>query len=167
MKKLLLLLPLLLLLTAVPLTCQAASQAAASSYLPVAVTPVTEDSASSIQSIQLWDSGSGVYLFLPSGWDASALRVWSLDGSGLALDGTSVENGGTVSCLTPGASVSFTHGGVSFTATVRQSSNVAAAFMTTESGSLTYIETKKSNREPGTILITDKDGSVVCSQALT
>ena len=144
------------------------TMAVAATVLPVCVTPGDAESADSPYAIKLWQTSSKkTYLFLPSDWDTSSLRIWYTEGDALTVDGSTVASGSQVSCLTPGASVKLKYGKKSCTVQVSQSANIATAYLTTESGSMTYIHTSKLNRETGTILLTDANGEVLCDQDLT
>lgn len=159
MKKLLFL---LILLLALPMAALAGP-----TVLSVYVTPAEVENAGTVQSSSLWKCSSGVYMFLPSHWDASQLRIWSTDGAAITVNGQSYASGDLLPALEVGKTIKVRHGSGSTEVQVRQSANVPTVFMTTESGSLSLIESSKANKEPGTILIVDADGDVVCDQALT
>ena len=139
----------------------------AASYLPVSVTPAEVETFDALQSVKLWQTGKTTYLFLPSGWDPSSLRIWYEKGDSLTVEGTSVRSGDAVTCFTPGQTVTVKYGKKSCKVKVLQSAGVASVHITTESGSNTFIHKSKKNRETGEVRILDADGSLVCAQKLT
>lgn len=105
------------------------------------------------------------YLFLPACADPSQLTVHFSGAENLTIDGTAVTNGEAFA-FTAGQSVTVTLDGRDYPLSIMQSANVSALLMETESGSLSYIHKRKGNKESGTLLMADKDGSILYNGAL-
>ena len=160
MRKLLPLVFLLLLLPTVSL--------AAGKLTSFYVSPSSAESADDLSAVSWYKKGTGKYcLYLPSGWDTTSLRVWFTGPDFLTIDGTKVLPGDTVSCFVGGTTVKVKNGSGSFRVQVLQSRNIPTVFLTTESGSLTFIEKSKSNREAGQVLIQDAEGGEVTQQPMS
>lgn len=107
------------------------------------------------------------YLFLPSfcreeqGAELSARIDTDVRGS-LKWDGTDVSGGEKPAGLSAGEHT-LQAGGTEFAVVVMCSSKVPALFVTTGSGSLTYIEAEKGNGEPGLYEMVSAEGDVVAA----
>ena len=158
-----------LMLAALLLLMPAAALGAASGTANFTVTQADAASSDVIESIQVFKStDTQRYLYLPAGWDWSALKVWLNTKNGTTLNGVPVASGDVVTCLLPGTTVTVGYGnGKTYQLTVVQERSVGAVFMTTASGSLKKIEAKRGNSETGSVLIRDASGKVICEQPLT
>lgn len=108
------------------------------------------------------------YLFLPSAANMQDLTVWFTGSEEtITIGGHTVKNGDSGAFLSPGSDVTVTVGRKKYTLSVMQSANVPAMFVTTDSGSLTYIHKKKSNEEPGSLIMRNADGSLEYDGKLT
>lgn len=146
------------------------AMAAASGSVSLYVTQADATSMNQVNRVKSWYESSPKtrYLFLPSGWDCSALKVWISSGNSLKIDGTSLKNGDITNLLKPGKTVTITYAsGKSFKLIVMQSENVNSVFINTSSGSLKKIHSAKSNMDTGNAVIQDENGITVCSQKLT
>lgn len=107
------------------------------------------------------------YLFLPSfcreeqGGELSA-RIDTDGRVSLQWDGRDVSGGERLTGLSPGEHT-LQAGGTEFAVVVMCSSRVPALFVTTSSGSLTYIEAEKGNGEPGLYEMVSAKGDVVAA----
>ena len=106
------------------------------------------------------------YLFLPSCADPSQLTLHFSGPEELQLNGETVYSGQQVS-LTPGEKAILKNGKKEYAVEIMQSKGVPAFFIRTESGSLDYIHKRKSNKEPGTLLMVEADGQVTYQGNLT
>lgn len=160
MKKTLLIL--LILLICLPVCCMAASQ-----VLPAAVTPADVDTFDTLASVSIWANSKNAYLFLPSGWDASALKLWHTSGKDMTVNGTVTPSGSEVSCFVPGETVKVKIGNKSYNVKVMQDTGIPSVHITTASGKTTTLHKSKSNEETGRIRIIGADGELICAQDLT
>ena len=158
-----LLLSLLFILLILPAACRAASQ------LPVYVTPAEDTTGEMLDAVRLWQKGKKtVYLFLPSGWDTSSLRIWHTDGKELTVNGTKVASGELIpGALSVGDSFSLRYGKASCTVQVMQSTGLPSVHITTASGSNTKIHKSKKNEETGSLRIEAADGTLLYACDLT
>ncbi|MBR5410488.1 MAG: CotH kinase family protein [Clostridia bacterium] len=100
-----------------------------------------------------WYSTSGqYYLFLPADLDMDAAIVYFTASDGVTLDGAPITSGGAAAGLTAGAHT-LNCGAKTYTLNVMFSANLPAVYITTESGSLSYIHANKENKEPGKIRV--------------
>ena len=141
-----------LLLTAVMLLSFAPAALAADegvAYLSVAPYGGEE---TGMETVSWYVSGGNYFLFLPADTDPGAARVYFTASGEVTLDGAPVVSGGTAAAFTEGAHT-LACGGAVYPLTVRCSANIPAVYITTESGSLTYLHQSKENKEPGSIRI--------------
>ena len=146
-----------------------AAALAASSSVTVSVSQADAPEEDTVRRVEAWydDAPKSRYLFLPSGWDASALRVWIDGAESIAIDGVAISSGETTDVLRPGETVQVTYGrSGGFTLTVMQSENVNSVFINTASGTLKKIHANKVNSETGEIAVLDAEGALVCRQSL-
>ena len=136
-------------------------------YLAPATAP--DDSLSS-QPMELVSvhahSGSAYYFLLPASWDTGHLRIFFTGGDTLTIADTVYHSGDAISLPLDQKLVLKSPKGQNINLTVRQSSHIPAMFITTESGSSTYIHAAKGNREPGYLRMVDADGTVEYDGAL-
>ena len=114
------------------------------------------DSKSSDKAVSWWKGNNNeYYLFVPSYWDATALKIFTNTAGDVKLGDTIVKNGETYNL---GSSGTLTFGKQSYKYNVVSSSNVGTVFIKTESGSLDAIHEDKSYSESGNIYIYDENG---------
>lgn len=112
------------------------------------------DSKDSDKAVTWWKAENGEYfLFVPSYWDASALKVWAK--SEIKKDGQVVAQGEETDLGTSGT---LTIDGANYKYNVIASSGVGSIFIETESHSLDAIHASKENKEKGSIYIYDAKG---------
>ena len=139
--------------------------AAAAATAPAMYVQPAEDDPDTLseRAVRLYKKNSKqYYLFLPAGMDAGNLR-FVLDGTDqLKIDSAKVKNGEVASFLgrLVGSTVSLEYNDRSCTLTIMQSANIPALFLTTESGSLSYVEDTKGNKEAGTLATLSAEGSI-------
>lgn len=155
---------LLVLLVCLPLGAKAASKVT-DLWVTGVLPGVTQGSgdAQSGPSVHWWYSelANKYYLFLPAAANLSDLRVWFKSAEeAITIEGRAVKNGDPAGFLTPGQDVAVVAGRTKYKVAVMQSATVPAMFITTDSGSLTYIHKRKSNEEPGTLIMRSADGSL-------
>ncbi|MBR1606491.1 MAG: CotH kinase family protein [Clostridia bacterium] len=106
-----------------------------------------------------WYARSGIrYLFLPSGMDASSLRVHFTGADSFTVGDKLVGNNAVTDVFVPGETVTITNGNNSYKVCVLQSANAASVYIRTQSGSIEKISESKRNHEAGSVLIMDENG---------
>lgn len=114
-------------------------------------------------TIKLWHNyyDNKEYLFLPSFWEEDdGGRITGVYGKKVSWDGDLLPRSGELTTLLKGEH-SLQVGDNSFQVVVLHSGTVPALFLTTQSGSLTHIEEKKGNGEPGWYRMVNADGSLL------
>lgn len=105
------------------------------------------------------------YIFLPSDCNTKKLKV-SFDGAKKIKVGEStVKNGETTNAFSKGGEFKITAGKDDYDVVFVQSKNLPSVYIQTESGSLDYIEEKKTNKEKGSLLAVE-NGKVTVSENL-
>ena len=100
-----------------------------------------------------WYLASGAYfLFLPADVETDAAKLYFSASGQVTLDGAPIASGDTAGALTAGAHT-LACGDKTYALTVMFSANLPAVYITTQSGSLSYIHANKENKEPGRIRI--------------
>ena len=105
-----------------------------------------------IDTISWFVSGGNRFLFLPADTDLTAAKLYFTADGDVTLDGDALVSGGTAAPLTAGTHTLLC-GGKSYTLNVMFSANLPAVYITTQSGSLSYIHANKENKEPGKIRV--------------
>ncbi len=115
------------------------------------------------RELKLWHNyyNNKEYLFLPAFCSPQAGAQIMAGGRREAVwDGNKLGSGEKTGALTDGEHL-LQAGNEEFTVVVMHSSKVPALFITTSSGSLTYIEESKGNGEPGLYEMVAADGTVI------
>ena len=100
-----------------------------------------------------WYAASGkYYLFLPADTDPDASRVYFQAADDVTLDGEPISSGDCAAAFTDGAHTLLC-GESAYPLTVMRSQNLPAVFISTASGSLSYIHADKENKEAGAIRV--------------
>ena len=123
------------------------ASALGSSVVSVTVTQDSVTSGKAVERVSMWYESSPKtrYLFLPSGWDTSALKVWLSGTDSIKINGVTLKSGDITDQLTPGSTLKVSYGtSGSFKVTVMQSENINSVFITTASGSLKKIHASKA-----------------------
>ena len=110
----------------------------------------------------------GAYFFLPANLDVSAMR-FGLSGCETVVfrgTGLSVSAGDSAAFLAPGEYSLEVNGKTRKLTVMRGSPGYPALYITTESGSLTYIEKKKDRKEAGTLVFVGPEGETQYAGAL-
>lgn len=115
------------------------------------------------ESIRPWKQEDGtVYFFLPSYFDWETARMKSGDGE-LRIDGEEVDSSDLL-CYETGRTYTYslTRDGKSYKGSLKflQSAHIGAVYIDTESGSIEQVDRDKKHREPGQLLVKDRDGAV-------
>lgn len=113
-------------------------------------------------NVKLWHNyyDNKEYLFLPSFCrEGAAAQIIGGGRSEMRWDGGLLTDQNETGTLTDGEH-RLQVGDAQFTVVVMRSSKVPALFITTRSGSLSYIEEEKGNGEPGLYQVIDADGTV-------
>lgn len=114
------------------------------------------DSADSDKAVSWWQAENGeYYLFIPSYWDASSLKIFTSVSSEVKMGDTVIVSGETYDLGEKGA---FTYAGKEYKYNVVSSSGVGTIFIKTESCSLDAIHADKSHSEKGNIYIYNEKG---------
>ena len=112
-----------------------------------------------------WFSSSGVYfLFLPADTDPATAKVYFDAAGDVTLDGEAIASGDSAALFTAGTHI-LSCGSMTYRLTVCFSANIPAVYLTTESGSLSYIHASKENKEKGNIRIYE-NGELTLDSAL-
>ncbi len=98
------------------------------------------------------------YLFLPSSADLDSLKLQMSIVSEIMIDGDMVKNGDICSLSLGSHEITTFLTDQVFPLEVMQSAHVATLFFETNSGSLQYLHTDKSNEEGGNLTILKEDG---------
>ncbi len=118
------------------------------------------DGTSSIDAVKWYLDGDGIYYFLlPTSADLSSITIYHNFNS-VQIGSTTLESGKAYSLFENGGSYTLRADGKQYDVRVLQSSRIGSMFLTTESGSMDYIHANKENRESGSLLLIDTDGSV-------
>ena len=100
-----------------------------------------------------WFASSSIYfLFLPADTDPATAKVYFDAAGDVTLDGEAIASGDTAALFTAGTHT-LSCGSMTYRLTVCFSANIPAVYLTTESGSLSYIHASKDNKEKGNIRI--------------
>lgn len=111
--------------------------------------------------VDWYQTGGVYYLFLPAGWVERDVRISVGGADTFELDGETIQSGENVDCFPIGQVVTVKNGEDTYQTCAMQSSEIAAVFMKTESGTLDYIEDKKGNKEEGDLVYFSGIGEVV------
>ena len=133
----------------------------------LAVSPSTVYEASDPACVRWEKVDRKIYMFLPSGFDSTSLRIWFDGPETVTIDDKKVKPGDLVSCFVPGEKVTIEAGKKEYKVYVMQSAAVASIHIATESGSVSKIHASKENTESGQVVIVDTDGQEVVRQAIT
>lgn len=109
---------------------------------------------------QWYLDGDGIYYFLlPTSADLSSITVYHNFDS-VQIGAATLESGKPYSLFENGGSYTLRADGKQYSVKVLQSSRIGSMFLTTESGSMDYIHANKENKESGSLLLIDTDGSI-------
>ncbi len=158
LRKVLLFTTLCLLLVLLPTFAQAASITRL--YVWDGDVPLGESNKLPHDAIQWHKSGSARYLYLPSGMDASNLRVYFTGVKSFKVGDRTINNGDVTDVFVPGETVVLKTGKTSCKVTVIQSQNTASVFFRTKTGGISYIAETKKNRDPGSISVYAENGQL-------
>ena len=113
------------------------------------------------EAVRWWYSETDrvYYLFMPS--NTQTLRLWLEGAEQGTLDGQPFVSGEEASRLLQSGTHTLTVGKRAYSLRVLCSAGVPTLFITTESGSLTYIHHRKENKESGTLHLIDARGKNV------
>lgn len=119
------------------------------------------------QNFVNWRNIDGVYyLFIPSCVNLNELELYVNGTAQATLDDTKIVNGEKTSILSDLKPHTVSANGQEYSIVAMQSSNIGSMYISTESGSMDYIDAVKGNAESGHALILDADGSIVYDDAL-
>ena len=104
-----------------------------------------------------WHKGSDgkLYLFLPSDCNQGELTVFFTSSGTVTVGNKVLVNGEVTDAFASGREFTLSCLGTDYKINILKSDNLPAVYMTTESGSLTYLHKNKENKEPGTIKISE------------
>lgn len=126
-----------------------------------AVDTASAESALDLGAVRWFSSYDGnYYLFLPTGTDRSSLTVRFDASADIMCNGEKLTNGSATSVFAEGESFVLTCGSAKYNLKVFTADNSGTVYLNTESGNMTAVHADKSHKEPGDILILDKDGNV-------
>lgn len=105
------------------------------------------------------------YIFLPNGASDDSLTVYFQADAPVMCGDVELTSGEATDVFASG-SASLTCGDAVYQVVVMESQNIGTVYINTQSGSLSAIHADKEYKEPGDILILDKDGNVQYDGAL-
>ena len=108
--------------------------------------------ADSIDAVTWYNQSDRYYLLLPADVDLQQAKVYFSAPFSVSIDKKSISSGDSAVDFTPGEHT-LTCGLKKYPLTVCFSQNIPAVFITTESGSLSYIHENKENKESGNIRV--------------
>ncbi len=100
------------------------------------------------------------YVFLPSGVSKNEIRVWFDATSDVICGETKLTNGEETTAFANGNNFMLTCGDATYNIVFMESANTGTIYVNTESGNMASIHADKSHKEPGEILILNKNGDV-------
>ena len=115
-----------------------------------------------------WFKGAdGVYyIFLPSTADKSNITVWFTADADVMCGETKLINGEATDVFANGDAYTLTCGDATYNVKFLQADGVGSVYVNTESGNMNAVHADKEHKEPGNILILDKNGDVQYDGAL-
>lgn len=114
----------------------------------------------------LTNSGSHFYLLLPTTADLTALKVWHTFSQNPTVNEIEIVNGELTDVFSSEGDYTLNIGDKSVILTVMKSKSIGSMYITTESGSMSYVHADKENKEAGNILVVESDGTVDYDKAL-
>ena len=125
-----------------------------------AVDTASAQSALDLGAVRWFQSYDGnYYLFLPTGADRSSLTVRFNATADVMCNGEKLVNGEKTAVFTEGERFVLTCGEASYNLKILAADNTGTVYINTESGNMASVHADKSHKEPGDILILDKDGN--------
>lgn len=121
---------------------------------------VSPEGASDITEIEWYNKDGIYYIFLPSYAESDKLTVRYKASGDVYCGDTLLKNGETTDVFSGCGTFTLTCGADSYSVSVMQASSVGSVYVITESGNMTAVHADKEHKEPGEILIVDKDGEV-------
>ena len=166
MKKLLKMLP-VLMLTALLTVFLCLTAFAANGISDFAVSTASAEAAGELGAVKWFRSANDgkYYIFLPEGASDDSLTVW-FQADAPVLCGEKTLTSGEVTDVFASGRASLTCGDAVYQVVVMESQGIGTMYINTQSGSLSAIHANKEYKEPGDILILDKDGNVQYDGAL-
>ena len=134
----------------------------------LSVTPADTESSSDIKGINwyYYSKDNSYYIFSPQTYDKSALRLW-FDASDTVTCGGAELVSGEVTDIFASGQATLNCGENSYVVKVLDGGDVGSVQITTESGTLDNVHADKSYKEPGNILVSGGDGTVMYDMDLT
>ncbi len=158
-RRILLFITICLLFTMLPLVASGADEPRL--YIWDADLPYEQGGKPPHDAIQWYKRSPGHrYLFLPSGMDASNLRIYLTGAKSLTIGDQKLQNGDVTDLFVPGTSFKVKAGGRDYELFVMQSQNMATIHFRTESGTISRISKSKEIRESGSVSIYDEQGDL-------
>ena len=153
-----------LLLLCVFMLWAPAAEAAKTIYPPISVECGKGDT---LQRVGLWEYGTNVTFFLPAGFDTKRMTlICSSPVDTVTVDGKAYRSGERLKITNISAKHTLKYGKTSYNLKFMQSANLPAMFLTTKSGTLTYLHENKHNKEKGTIRLFDEAGALILNENL-
>jgi len=118
-----------------------------------------------IDTIDLYQDGTVYYLFMPSDWKPEETVIYYNMPGGIKLNGTELVDGAVNPVLSGAGTYGLTMCGLTSKLVVMESADIPAVFLTTESGTLTYIHADKDHKEAADIRIYE-DGKLSLDSTL-
>ncbi|MCR4621737.1 MAG: CotH kinase family protein [Clostridiales bacterium] len=146
-----------------PLEMQAEAETAKAFSVYVGQVSETDKDSLANKSIKLIKaskvSSSDLYFFLPKNWNASKLRIFVDGRDSVIINGKTYKNGADIS-LTLDKKLNFYpgKGERKYSLTVKQLSSLPSIFINTKSGSTSFIDKSKENKEAGVMYMVNANG---------
>lgn len=125
------------------------------------------ETGSDLGAVDWYKGADGVYyMFLPANTDKSNITVWFTADDDVFCGETKLTSGESTSVFASGDTFVITCGETAYNLKFLQSSSIGSIYVNTESGNMNAVHADKSHKEPGNILILNKDGDVQYDGAL-
>lgn len=148
-----------------PITAFAVSSSTAPEYVQTSTDKAlwaegtTKDTENNIDAVKWYLKNGTYYWFLPSSSDLSNLTVYH-NFSSVKVNNTSIISGNSYNIFQNGKTYSVVADGNTYSLCVQKATGIGSMFFTTESGSMDYVNSSKSNSESGKMVVIDYDGSI-------
>ena len=140
------------------------AQAAKTIYPPIYL---ESGEGENTRRVILWEYGTNVTFFLPAGFDTDhMILICNAQVETVTVDGKAYQAGDPLPITDFSGKHTLKYGKTTYNLRVMVSSQLPAMFLTTESGSLTYLHENKHNKETGTIRLFDESGTLMLSSDL-
>lgn len=159
------LLTVIIIAMGIPFTASAEASSTAPAYVTASTDKAlwaegaTATTTNNIDAVKWYQKNGTYYWFLPSSADLSNLTVYH-NFSSVKINGTNIISGNSYNMFQNNQTYTVTADGTTYNLCVQKANGIGSIFLTTESGSMSYVNSDKSNSESGQLVAIDYDGSV-------